>query len=121
MASLPLLHDECVAPGRVGGWYAISVREDGVAFHFYGGFETTATLGGVEVALRETSDYPWVGEVRIEIDPEAPVAFDLKLRIPGWAKKASAAVNGEPIALAPVNGCQRRSKIASLAGAKMHQ
>ena len=79
--------------------YAISAREDGVAFHLYGGFETTATLAGVKVALRETSDYPWAGEVRIEIDPETPAAFDLKLRIPGWAKDASAAVNGEPIAL----------------------
>jgi DUF1680 family protein len=84
--------------------YAISAREDGVAFHFYGGFETTATLGGVNVVLRETSDYPWVGEVRIDIDPETPAAFDLKLRIPGWAKGATAAVNGEPIALHPMNG-----------------
>src|SRR5271169_6735924 len=84
--------------------YAISAREDGVAFHFYGGFETTVTLGGVKVALRETSDYPWSGEVRIAIDPEAPAAFDLKLRIPGWAKDAAAAVNGEPIALAVTNG-----------------
>jgi uncharacterized protein len=84
--------------------YAISAREDGVAFHFYGGFETTATLAGVKVALRETSGYPWAGEVRIEIDPEAPAAFDLKLRIPGWSKGASAAVNGEPVELTPENG-----------------
>jgi DUF1680 family protein len=84
--------------------YAISTREDGVAFHFYGGFETTATLAGVKVALRETSAYPWSGDVRIDVDPEAPAAFDLKLRIPGWAKQASAAVNGEPVALTPTNG-----------------
>jgi uncharacterized protein len=84
--------------------YAISSREDGVAFHLYGGFETTATLAGVKVAIRKTSAYPWSGEVRIEIDPEAPAVFDLKLRIPGWAKNASAALNGEPIALKPVSG-----------------
>ena len=58
----------------------------------------------MKVALRETSDYPWVGEVRIEIDPETPAAFDLKLRIPGWAKSATAAVNGESIALTATNG-----------------
>jgi DUF1680 family protein len=84
--------------------YAISTREDGVAFHFYGGFETTPTLAGVKVALRETSNYPWAGEVRIEIDPETPADFDLKLRIPGWAKGATAAVNGEPTPLAATNG-----------------
>ncbi|HXE24897.1 MAG TPA: beta-L-arabinofuranosidase domain-containing protein [Roseiarcus sp.] len=84
--------------------YAISTRADGVAFHLYGGFETTATLAGVKVALSETSNYPWTGEVRIAIDPEAPAAFDLKLRIPGWAKGATAAVNGERVALAATNG-----------------
>jgi DUF1680 family protein len=84
--------------------YALSVSEDGVAFHLYGGFETTVTLAGVKVALRETSAYPWSCEVRIDIDPEAPATFDLKLRIPEWAKGAIAAVNGEKVALAPVNG-----------------
>jgi uncharacterized protein len=61
-------------------------------------------LAGVKVALRETSDYPWAGEVRIEIDPETPAAFDLKLRIPGWAMDASASINGELTALKPLNG-----------------
>src|SRR5215475_93053 len=84
--------------------YAISTREDGVAFHLYGGFETTVTLAGVKVALGESSAYPWSGEVRISIDPETPAAFEVKLRIPGWAKTVTAAVNGEPVKLAPVNG-----------------
>ena len=84
--------------------YAISMREDGVAFHLYGGFETTTTVAGVKVALHETSAYPWSGDVRIEIAPEAPAEFDLKLRIPGWAKEASATVSGEPVALTPTNG-----------------
>jgi DUF1680 family protein len=84
--------------------YVISTRADGVAFHFYGGFETKTTLAGVQVALLEASAYPWSGEVRIEVNPDAPAAFDLKLRIPGWAKEASAAVNGEPVVLATRNG-----------------
>src|SRR5208337_1697555 len=61
-------------------------------------------LAGTKVALSETSAYPWSGEVAIAIEPEGPAAFDLKLRIPGWAKGATAAVNGEKVALAPVNG-----------------
>ncbi|RBP16225.1 hypothetical protein DFR50_106188 [Roseiarcus fermentans] len=79
--------------------YALSESETGVAFHLYGGFETTATIGGVSVALRETSDYPWAGDVEIAIDPEKPVAFDLKLRVPGWAGAATATVNGDDAAL----------------------
>ena len=60
--------------------YAISRSDDGVAFHLYGGFETTVAIGGVNVAVRDVGDYPWSGDLRIEIDPEAPARFDLKLR-----------------------------------------
>jgi DUF1680 family protein len=84
--------------------YTLSASEAGVAIHLYGGFEATVTLGEVKVALSETSAYPWSGEVRIDVDPAAPATFDLKLRIPGWAKGATAAVNGEPIAVKPRNG-----------------
>ena len=40
------------------------------------------------MTLRESGDYPWSGDIRIEIDPETPARFDLKLRIPGWARGA---------------------------------
>jgi uncharacterized protein len=78
--------------------YALSKSETGVAFHLYGGFETVTTIDSVRVAVRETSDYPYAGDIEIAIEPEAAVAFDLKLRIPGWAHGASAAINGEPAA-----------------------
>jgi uncharacterized protein len=84
--------------------YALSKSETGVAFHLYGGFETAATIDGVGVAVRERSDYPWSGDVEIAIDPETPVAFDLKLRAPGWAKGATATVNGQPAALGVERG-----------------
>ena len=86
------------------GGYFLSTGEDGVAFHLYGGVEANVDIGGTKVALRETSDYPWSGDIRIEVDPEAPAAFDLKLRVPGWAKGAKATVNGEPMPLAIESG-----------------
>src|SRR5271165_2105731 len=87
----------------VGGYF-LSAGEDGVAFHLYGGVETSVTIGGRKVRLHETSDYPWTGDIRIAIEPEAPTAFDLKLRVPAWAKGAAVAVNGEPVALAMARG-----------------
>src|SRR5208282_6508850 len=77
---------------------------DGVAFHLYGGVEAKVDIGGTKVALRETSRYPWSGDIRIEVDPEAPAAFELKLRVPGWDTGAKATVNGEPVALAVRRG-----------------
>src|SRR5260370_14902627 len=62
----------------VGGYF-LSTRDDGVAFHLYGGVETRVDAGGTRVALRETSVYPWAGDIRIEVDPETPTTFELKL------------------------------------------
>ena len=82
----------------VGGYF-LSTGDNGVAIHLYGGLAAKPTIGGVGVSLKETSDYPWSGDIRIEVDPDAPATFELKLRVPGWAKSAAVAINGNPIAL----------------------
>ncbi|KQX38261.1 hypothetical protein ASD04_11680 [Devosia sp. Root436] len=77
----------------VGGYF-LSVAEDGVAFHLYGGIATNVEIAGTSVALREVSIYPWKGDIAIHVDPASPAAFDLKLRIPGWSSGATVWVNG---------------------------
>jgi DUF1680 family protein len=86
------------------GGYFVSSSDAGVAVHLYGGFSASPTIQGKRVAIKEASDYPWSGDIRIAVDPEDPTTFELRLRIPGWAKTASATVNGEPIALRPERG-----------------
>ena len=80
----------------VGGYF-VSASDDAVAFHLYGGISTTVRLGGGKVFLREIGTYPWSGSIRIEVSPEAPAEFTVKLRIPGWTQSAKASVNGEPV------------------------
>jgi uncharacterized protein len=87
----------------VGGYF-VSTAPDGIAFHLYGGISTTLDVSGTSVDVREVSNYPWSGDIAIEIDPETDKAFDLKLRIPGWCHGATAKVNGETVTLSPVNG-----------------
>jgi len=87
----------------VGGYF-ISTAPDGVAFHVYGGISSTQEVAGTKVALRETSNYPWTGDIRIAIDPETPARFDVKLRIPSWAKSYTLKVNGAAVTDKPVNG-----------------
>ncbi|MFI0843915.1 glycoside hydrolase family 127 protein [Mesorhizobium sp. IMUNJ 23232] len=89
----------------VGGYF-VSHSDDAIAFHLYGGISTEVTLKSGKVALREVSSYPWSGDIRIEVAPETPAEFALKLRIPGWARGASASVNGQTVAVEPatVNG-----------------
>ena len=77
----------------VGGYF-VSHSDDAIAFHLYGGISTSVALETGKVGLRETSTYPWSGDIRIEVEPEQPAEFALKLRIPGWARGATASVNG---------------------------
>lgn len=80
----------------VGGYF-LSTADDGVAFHLYGGIASDVTIGGTKVSLREVSTYPWSGDIKINVDPETPKAFDIKLRIPGWAQGAKVSFNGEAV------------------------
>jgi uncharacterized protein len=57
----------------------------------------TAWTDGARIVLRQETDYPWDGTVKVTIDaaPNRPIA--VKLRIPGWlhAGGATLRVNGE--------------------------
>lgn len=81
----------------VGGYF-LSHSDDAIAFHLYGGISGHIRLAGGAVKLRETSTYPWSGDIRIAVEPEAPFEFALKLRVPSWSRGAKVEVNGEPIA-----------------------
>lgn len=83
----------------VGGYF-YSVGENVVAVHLYGGNRAELDMGGRKVRVEEQSNYPWSGRIRITLDTDGSGAFDLKLRIPGWAEGATATVNGEEIDIA---------------------
>ena len=84
--------------------YALSPATLWVHLYAASALDTTWT-DGTRIKLRQTTDYPWSGAVRLHIDaaPDQPVA--LKLRVPGWLHEGAAAlrVNGEAFAakLAP--------------------
>jgi len=50
--------------------------------------ESRATIDTPAGAVRIAQDtrYPWDGIVSISVDPAAPAAFTLNLRVPGWAR-----------------------------------
>lgn len=81
-----------------GYFYATSA--DALIVHLYGGTETRLDVAGTSVGVVEKSAYPWSGEIAITLDPDTQTEFSLKLRIPGWAKGATARVNGEAVDVA---------------------
>jgi uncharacterized protein len=77
--------------------YFASVSENAVWFHLYGASRGTATLpGGESVVWTQKTDYPWDGEIEIELLQVPPTPVGFTLRIPGWVDGASLAINGVP-------------------------
>jgi DUF1680 family protein len=77
--------------------YFYSTGPDVVAVHLYGSSRAQLNVGGTPVAIRQETDFPWSGEATITIEPERPVDFALKLRIPSWARTAECRANGKAI------------------------
>mgnify|MGYP005831401663 CR=1 FL=1 len=44
------------------------------------------SLGKNKILVRQESNYPWDGKVRIRIDPEVRSNFVVRVRVPGWAQ-----------------------------------
>jgi DUF1680 family protein len=73
----------------------------GVWVHLFGGSTFDATLpNGGRVQLRQETDYPWDGRVKITFESAPSGDLSLFLRIPGWAEGAAVRVNGKPTAAA---------------------
>lgn len=72
--------------------------EGGLAVNLYTASSASLTLdSGVQLAVRQETDYPTTGRVVLHVDPSRVAAFPLRLRIPRWCAAAQVAVNGKPV------------------------
>ena len=77
--------------------YAYSLSKEGLWVNLYGGNELNTTLeNGGKIQLKQTSDYPWDGNIKLEFTQTPDKDFTLFLRIPGWCKNATVSVNQKP-------------------------
>ena len=106
-------------PSIAGMIYA--QRDDVGYVNLYISGHGTLQLNGTNVQLAQNTDYPWDGDVRISVQPEHAGEFELRLRIPGWARgrpmpgdlyrylddageAVTLSVNGKPAALKMADG-----------------
>jgi uncharacterized protein len=91
------------------GQYIYSRSSDGLWVNLFIAGEATAALGATKttagnVTLQQTTKYPWDGEVKITVRPDAPREFTLHVRLPGWASQPTLRVNGAPVSPPVVRG-----------------
>ena len=88
------------------GGYFYSTGANDLWVHLYGqGIAKMQVNDGLEVSIRQVTNYPWEGNVRLEISPASPGRFTLHLRVPEWCERRQVVVNGETVGeLSTTNG-----------------
>lgn len=67
--------------------YMYAVRGDAIYVNLYAQGTAELALSSGSVALTQTTEYPWQGSIRLQVRPETAMSFELRLRIPGWARE----------------------------------
>ena len=79
------------------GNYIYGTSADAIWVNLYIGNEASFKVDGEEIRLRQSTDYPWNGEIELQVSAVRPLKKDFRLRIPGWCKEYSVFVNDEPV------------------------
>ena len=63
--------------------------------HLFIESEVTFQIGSETVILRQKTNYPWDGDVMLQIHSHGHCEFTLAIRVPGWCKQAELLINGK--------------------------
>lgn len=79
------------------GQYIYSQTVDTAVVHLYVQGNGQFKVNNQNIILKQRTQYPWDGNVRIELEVEHPEFFGIKLRIPNWCRNARLLVNNEAV------------------------
>ncbi len=66
--------------------YIYAVKDKNVYVNLFLSNKSNLTVDGKKVALSQTTEYPWNGDITISVDQNAAGQFAMKIRIPGWVR-----------------------------------
>ncbi len=76
--------------------YFYSIANEGLYFNLYGGNQLSTTLkDGSPISLSQTTNYPWDGNITVQIKQAPQKTISLFFRIPDWCKHAIITINGK--------------------------
>jgi len=73
----------------------MKTKDGGLAAVAYGPSEVETLIDGKKVKIIEKTDYPFSGNIELELFLDAPAQFPVSLRIPSWAEGAEIKINKE--------------------------
>lgn len=79
---------------QIAEWALLS-DNDSLYLNYYGACELETTVrGGYKMTIKQTTDYPRSGAIKISISTDCPEEVTLFLRIPSWSDNTLLALNG---------------------------
>ncbi|MDQ6844872.1 MAG: glycoside hydrolase family 127 protein, partial [Bacteroidota bacterium] len=78
----------------------MATPDNGIAAILYNSSTVNAKVGdraGHAVSLKQTTNYPFDENIKIEISTSSATNFPLYLRIPGWCNNATVSINGKQV------------------------
>jgi DUF1680 family protein len=81
---------------RLPGW-VYALENEGIRVNLYESSEATLQLNDSSVTIKQISLYPDFGKVVLQVEPIAPLTFNLRLRIPPGAEDVHFEFNGKPV------------------------
>ena len=66
--------------------YIYEQDKKGIYVNLFVGSKARIEVAGQTVVIKQVTDYPWQGDVKITIEPAKASEFDLHIRIPGWCR-----------------------------------
>ena len=66
--------------------YLYGVKGNNIFVNLFAANTSTIQVGGKEVVLEETTEYPWNGDIKITVRKNTAKEANLLVRIPGWVK-----------------------------------
>ncbi|MFA9370874.1 MAG: glycoside hydrolase family 127 protein [Labilibaculum antarcticum] len=64
--------------------YIYAVHKSDLYVNLFMSNNSEIKVDGKPVVLKQTTNYPWVGDINLEVNPKRKQNFNLKIRIPGW-------------------------------------
>jgi uncharacterized protein len=79
------------------GHYVATAAADALYVHLLAPGQVSLPLAGGTLSLDVATDYPWSGEVEFRVRQGPEDECGLAVRIPGWSREVTVALNGEPL------------------------
>jgi len=66
--------------------YIYTKKSDAIYVNLFIESSADVNIGGNNINIIQTANYPWDGDIQIDVEPNVPMEFTIYIRIPGWVQ-----------------------------------